>query len=385
MIERIRTFHLEHSLDKPFGFSQWFYDKRHSLIIEITDSSGAIGYGECYGPASVIQTAIDKIYAPIVMGEDPLMNEVIWQKCWKGTLDFAVKGIMMGAISGIDMALFDLKGKLLNSNLSILMGGNVRRSLVGYATGMYFDHDSDANLIKNIITEAEGYIEAGFTALKIKIGKNTNFDKALIKEMRESFPNIQLMADANHGYDINEAIVIGRHLEENNYLWFEEPLSPTQLDLYSLLSGKLDIAISAGESEQTRWGFQKMLASKAVTIIQPDMAYCGGPSEALKIRSIASSYGINTVPHCWGTQLNLACAAHFLSTSMVEPGRKEEPPLMLEIDHTPNPLRDEIFNKKVTITDGYVEIPDGHGLGVEVDLDATSNFCVHQTEQVYGK
>ena len=285
----------------------------------------------------------------------------------------------------IDMALFDLKGKLLNSNLSILMGGNVRRSLVGYATGMYFDHDSDANLIKKIITEAEGYIEAGFTALKIKIGKNTNFFKSLIKEMRESFPNIQLMADANHGYDINEAIVIGRHLEENNYLWFEEPLSPTQLDLYSLLSGKLDIAISAGESEQTRWGFQKMLSSKAVTIIQPDMAYCGGPSEALKIRSIASSYGINTVPHCWGTQLNLACAAHFLSTSMVEPGRKEEPPLMLEIDHTPNPLRDEIFNKKVTITDGNVEIPDGYGLGVEVDLDAISNFCVHQTEQVYGK
>ena len=310
MIERIRTFHLEHSLDKPFGFSQWFYDKRHSLIIEITDSSGAIGYGECYG-ASVIQTAIDKIYAPIVMGEDPLMNEVIWQKCWKGTLDFAVKGIMMGAISGIDMALFDLKGKLLNSNLSILMGGNVRRSLVGYATGMYFDHDSDANLIKKIITEAEGYIEAGFTALKIKIGKNTNFDKALIKEMRESFPNIQLMADANHGYDINEAIVIGRHLEENNYLWFEEPLSPTQLDLYSLLSGKLDIAISAGESEQTRWGFQKMLASKAVTIIQPDMAYCGGPSEALKIRSIASSYGIKYCSSLLGNSIKFSLCCSF--------------------------------------------------------------------------
>lgn len=385
MIERIRTYCLEHSLDKPFGFSQWFYNKRHSLIVEITDSSGAIGYGECYGPALVTQTAIDNIYAPLIIGDDPLLNEVIWQKCWKSTLDFAVSGVMMGGMSGIDMALLDLKGKLLNINTSTLMGGSVRTSLQGYATGMYFDNDSDKNLIKKIIKEAEGYIDAGFKALKIKIGKNINFDKALIKQIRSIFPDIKLMADANHAYDINEAIIIGKLLEENNYSWFEEPLSPTQLNLYSSLSNKLDIAVSAGESEQTRWGFQKMLDCKAVTIIQPDMAYCGGPSEALKIRSIASSYGINTIPHCWGTQLNLSCAAHFLSTSMIEPGRNEEPLLMLEVDHTPNPLRDNIFNNKVIITKGNVQVPDEPGLGVEINLDAMLKFCIHQTEKMNGK
>ena len=193
------------------------------------------------------------------------------------------------------------------------------------------------------------------------------------------------MADANHAYDINEAVIIGKLLEENNYSWFEEPLSPTQLNLYSSLSNKLDIAVSAGESEQTRWGFQKMLDCKAVTIIQPDMAYCGGPSEALKIRSIASSYGINTIPHCWGTQLNLSCAAHFLSTSMIEPGRNEEPLLMLEVDHTPNPLRDDIFNNKVIITKGNVQVPNEPGLGVEINLDAMLKFCIHQTEKMNGK
>ena len=115
------------------------------------------------------------------------------------------------------------------------MGGSVRTSLQGYATGMYFDNDSDKNLIKKIIKEAEGYIDSGFKALKIKIGKNISFDKTLIKQIRSIFPDIKLMADANHAYDINEAVIMEKLLEENNYSWFEEPLSPNPIKLILII------------------------------------------------------------------------------------------------------------------------------------------------------
>jgi D-galactarolactone cycloisomerase len=142
----------------------------------------------------------------------------------------------------------------------------------------------------------------------------------------------------------------------------------------------LDIAVATGECEQTRWGFQTLLQAGAATILQPDMAYCGGPTEALKIRAMASAKGVNVIPHCWGTQLNLACATHFLATARAEPGRAEPQALLLEVDNSPNPMRTEIFKTSVVVAEGRVQVPSEAGLGVEPDLKELQRFCINQTE-----
>ena len=123
MIESIRTYLLEHNLNEPIGFSQWYYTKRKALLIEIVDSSGAIGWGECYGPAGVTQSAVETFYAPLLIGKNALENESLWNSLWHASHDFSMKGVMMGAISGLDMALLDPEGKLLNVSASVLMGG----------------------------------------------------------------------------------------------------------------------------------------------------------------------------------------------------------------------------------------------------------------------
>ncbi len=380
MIECIRTYRLQHALEEPFGFSQWHYDTRSALLVEVVDGSGAVGWGECYGPAEVTQCAIASFYAPLLVGWDALCNEAAWQHCWRASLDFARKGIMMGAMSGLDMALLDLKGKLLGVSASELMGGRVRNSVPCYATGMYFRKEPEPRLLETILAEAGQYVDQGFKALKIKIGKNTAFDKELIAAMRRAFPNVRLMADSNHAYDVPEALEVGRVLDAHAYAWFEEPLSPQCGDRFRDLADKLNTPIATGECEQTRWGFRELLSHGGVHIAQPDLAYCGGPTEALKIRAIASSRGVNVLPHVWGTMLNLAAATHFLATTCVEPGRAEPAEPLLEADRTANPMRDEMYAERLEIVRGVAQVPVAPGLGVEPDRKAMEQFCVQKTE-----
>jgi len=309
-----------------------------------------------------------------------LTTDVIWQHMWRSSLDFARGGIMMGAMSGIDMALWDLKGKVLGLSVSELMGGRYRDVVPCYATGMYFQDLPEDELLPLLVKEAKGYANEGFAAMKVKVGKTPNFDEQLIVAMRKALPSTQLMADSNHAYDLPEAIKIGRVLDKQNYAWFEEPLSPEHGNLFKQLHEKLDLTIATGECEQTRFGFMKLIESGGVSLLQPDLAYCGGPSEALKIRTLASANGINCIPHVWGTMLNFAAATHFLASAYHEPGRAEPKQLFLEYDRTENPLRDELYDIAIEVQDGSAIVPTIPGLGVEIDIQAMKQFDINNTE-----
>lgn len=379
-IECIRTHHLRCHLDKPFGFSQWSYDQRNVLAVEIIADNGVSGWGECYGPADVIQAAVEKFYAPRILGLDALSTEMIWHHMWRSSIDFARSGIMMAGMSGIDMALWDLKGKALDMSVSQLMGGCLRDKVPCYATGMYYRDLPEHELLPALIEEAVSYANEGFKAMKIKVGKNLEFDEKFIVALRKALPNTILAADSNHAFDLPEAIHIAKVLEENGYVWFEEPLSPEHPHLFRQLHEKTNIAIATGECEQTRYGFQRLIQEGGVQLVQADLAYCGGPSEALKIRTLASASGLNMIPHVWGTQLNLAAATHFLATGYAEPGRAEEKKLFLEYDRTENPLRDNLYSVEVEVTNGEAIVPTAPGLGVEIDLNALKEFDVCATE-----
>ena len=379
-IDCIRTHHLRNEMDRPFGFSQWYYGTRNALLVEIVADDGTTGWGECYGPAEVTQAAVTSFYAPRLLRRDPLATDRLWHEMWQWSLDFARGGIMMAAMSGIDIALWDLKGKVLGQSVAELMGGRFRDTLSCYATGMYFTELPEDALVDSLVNEAVQHRDRGFAAMKIKVGKNPAFDIRLIAAMREALPDTTLMADANHAYDLPEAVRIGRVLEQHDFAWFEEPLSPEYETQFRQLADKLDIPLAAGECEQTRHGFRRLLSPGGVQIAQPDLAYCGGISEALKIRAVASALGVNVVPHCWGTMLNLAAASHFLASGFREPGRAEEGGAILELDRTPNPLRDELFDTAVDIDGATVRVPTSPGLGVAVNRSALAAFQVKETE-----
>ncbi len=379
-IECVRTHWLRAPLSQRLGFSQCFIDAREVLWVEIITSDGTSGWGECYGPAAVCQAAVDSLYAPRLVGENPLAHERLWHRLWRETLDFARGGILMAAISGLDIALWDLKGKLLGLPVSELLGGRQSDSVAGYATGMYFRDLPEDALIEVLVEEAIGYYENGFGALKIKIGKNWAFDSRLIVAMREALPEAMLMADANHAYELSEAVGTAKLLEQCRYVWFEEPLSPEYEWQFRQLSERTDIPLAAGECEQTRHGFRRLLSPGGVQIAQPDLAYCGGITEGLKIRALASSHGVNVVPHCWGTLWNLAAASHFVASGFWEPGRLESPAPLLEVDRSPNPLRDELFAAGVEIDGSRVKVPTASGLGVVADEQAMMDFRVNRTE-----
>jgi D-galactarolactone cycloisomerase len=319
-------------------------------------------------------------YAPRLLRLDPMQTDVIWHHMWQSSLDFARRGVMMAAMSGIDMALWDLKGKALGVSVSELMGGRYRDRVPCYATGMYYKDRPESRLLPELVEEAVGYSKQGFHAIKIKIGKTLEFDRELIRAMRKALPLAVLMADANHAYDLPEAVSIGALLSDEGFAWFEEPLSPEHPQPYRQLHDAVRVPLASGECEQTRFGFQALLSPGGVDIAQPDLAFCGGPSEALRIRAIASSLGVNVVPHAWGTMLNLAAALHFLASDFRQPGRSDPAQGMLELDQTENLLRDEIFRTPLEITNAVATVPDRPGLGVELDLAAMKKFCEKEEE-----
>ena len=211
-ITKVETYIVKDKLSQSFYFSQWKYSERCICLVKITDTNGQYGWGEGYGPASVLEAGI-KLLKPLLIGENPLQNEVIWNKMHRKTLDYARKGVLIASISAIDIAVMDLKGKNLGLSVANLLGGHLRKKVQPYATGMYF---SDLkNPSKNYQKEAEKYINMGFKAIKMKVGLGVKQDFQNVKLMREIIgDDIMLMIDSNHAYSYNEALSLSKKIEQ---------------------------------------------------------------------------------------------------------------------------------------------------------------------------
>jgi len=373
-IKDIQAYSLATPTPQPFSFSQWEYRAKTNTVVKVTTDSGLVGWGECYGPSKPVAAAVNGFYRERLIGRDPLGNERVWQFMWQQSLDFARKGVMMAAMSGIDLALWDIKGKAVNLPVRTLLGGS-SDPVPCYATGMYFRPGlAEEAMIASLLREAASYFEAGYGMIKIKIGKTLGFDRRLIVAMRQAFPDSRLAADANHAYNYKEAVMIGKRLEDHAFEWFEEPLSPEHLADFALLRAQLRIPIAAGECEQTRFGFRALAEARALDIMQPDLAYCGGLTEFQKINGIAAAYGVTVIPHCWGLLINQAAAASALSMIADNPGRLEPAPLLLEHDRTEHPIRDAIFTLKHEVRNGVLHFNSAPGLGVDIDPTAMTRF-----------
>ena len=374
-ISKIETYVLKDTLEKSFFFSQWEYSERCICIVKITCSDGTYGWGEGYGPANILESGIEFLKAQ-VLGENPLHNEVIWNKMYRKTLDFARRGVLVASMSAIDIAIWDIKGKLLNQSVGSLLGGVQRKYVVPYATGMYFTEKD--NLTKDFEVEAKLYLEKGFKAIKMKVGLGISKDVSNVKHLRSIIGyDIKLMIDSNHAYTYTEALELSKKLEKYEISWFEEPVSPEFYEQYAELRQKTTIPIAGGECEYLRFGFHQLLKNKSVDIIQPDICACGGLTEAKRIASLASTYGVDIVPHTWGSSIGIHVALHFISNLESLPGRMFSPDFLLEFDQTENALREQLTFPKLEMKNGKIQVPNSPGLGLEVNEDELHKFVNH--------
>ena len=390
-LRTIETFILRVPLGKQrFFSSQAAFPERNSLLVKITTEDGLVGWGEGgqYGPPEPVASCIRDVLSPRLLGRTVGHPAQVWEELYAFSRDFGQKGTYIEALSAIDIALWDLRGKLLGQPVHALIGGSFRPAVRAYATGCYYgeDYRDQPAVLRSLAVEAETYRAAGFDTLKMKIGLlPIERDAERVAVVREAIgPGTGLLVDANHAYSASGAVRMGRALERNDVLWFEEPVVPEDRDGYRRVRDALDVPIAGGECEFTRYGFLELFRNQCLDIAQPDLCVCGGFSEWIRIQSLALSFGVLTVPHVWGSGVAIAAALHAIATIpptpyTVDPVALQNEP-MIEFDRKPNALRDELLAETFVLEGGAVRVPTGPGLGVTVDEGVVARYAQPGTD-----
>lgn len=377
LIKKVTCHVVSAPVERPFTSSRgWLYKTRGSCIVEIETADGIVGWGECYGPSAVAKAYLETQFAPRIIGRDAFDVEVIWEDLYNRIKDYGGRGMATSALSGIDIALWDIIGKTCGKPIHKLIGGAYRTEVTAYATGLYFI-DMD-RLIEEAVEEANEFVGNGFVVIKMKIGLGSpKLDIERVAAVRKAIgDDVRLMVDANHCFTVPQAIRIGRELEKLNVEWFEEPISPEDIDGYVEVTRSLDMAVAGGENEFTRWGFRDLVVRKAMDIIQPDVCAAGGISECRKIATLASAHGVECIPHAWGSAIGLAATLHFLAALPDQPPSFRPMPPLLELEQCENPFRDLLSVEPILQKDGKVQIPTGAGLGIEINRSVLDRYRV---------
>lgn len=379
-ITTIETFLLESPIEQSFGWSQGWVGKRNTGLVKVTTDEGLVGWGEgISGPADAV---IRDLFGPMLLGQNPLNRLGLWQQMFAALYNANVAGGFAGsAISALDTALWDIAGKAAGQPIYALLGGQIRDKVAVYATGLYY---TEGEFPDRLLDEARGYVEAGFKGMKTKVGGlKLNEDVQRVAAIREAIgPDIYLAVDANQAYNAPTAIRIGQRLADYDILWFEEPVSARDMAGYVQVKSALPMAISGGENLRTRYAFAPVFAARAMDIIQPDVVNVGGITELRNVAMTANTFGVQVNPHVWGSPVMIAATLHVAATiPPCPPARTPEPyqqePVM-EFDRTPSPLRQELCNIPFDQEDGFVAVPDGPGLGIEIDETVLQRLSVRQ-------
>ncbi len=373
----IKTHVLSTPLSEPFAFSMGWVSRRSTMIVELITDDGVTGWGEalCHGlqPPEIAATIVHTALKPVVIGQDPFDVDVLWERMYNRTRPFGQKGAVPNAISAVDIAIWDCMGRALGKPVHKLLGGAYRTEVQPYATGFY--RVKGGNYPADAVDEARRHLDSGFTAMKLKIGFGVEEDIAYVHAVREGIgPGPKLMVDANHAYNVGAARRILKAIEPAHIHWFEEPISPEDIDGYRELKNLTDIYLAAGENEFTKIGFRDWISRRAVDMIQPDLCSAGGFTECRKISALAQAWHLPVIPHVWASGIGLAASLQFIATLPPAPLALHPIEPMLEYDQSAHPFRQDLIGGAITMIDGMVRIPDGPGLGIEVNRDVLERY-----------
>lgn len=384
-IASIKSHVLAYDLPEELGYSQQYYAARTAHIVEVTTDEGLVGWGECFGPGNVARAnkvIVEQVIQPMVLGMDVLDRSVIWHRVYNLLRDHGQKGMPIQALSGVDIALWDLAGKIAGLPLCQMVGGRFRDQVPVYGYGMMLKRESLADHVGRFADEAAAIKEMGFIATKMKVGLGAKDDIKLAEAVRrgvgEDFP---FMVDANHCYTADEALVLGEALDALDAYWVEEPVAPEDRDGYRHLRSRLKTRIAGGEAEFTRYGWRDLLDADCLDIAQPEVCALGGVSEYLKVMAQCQARFTPVVNHVWGSAIAVATNLHLLAAMEPMPGGLFPVEPWLEFDTTDNKFRDDLLEEPLDIqgqvkVNGMVSVPTGPGLGVEPDRGFLQNYAV---------
>jgi L-alanine-DL-glutamate epimerase-like enolase superfamily enzyme len=351
-------------------------DSFNMCLVEIDTDAGITGLGEAkaavgnLGNYAAIVTLIQEEFAPLLMGRDPRDITGAWDLLYNGSrAHYAIRegrtfptigrrGITLSAVSGVDIALWDILGRSLDVPLWRLMGGRYRDRVPAYASGGWAP-------VGSIGKQMLQYVERGHRAVKMRVGlqdASVDDSAARVAEARETLgPGVAIMVDAHGTWSVREAQRFARKIEAYDLAWLEEPVSPDNLAGQAEVRRSTDIPIAAGESEQTRFAFREMLEARAVDVLQPDPAIAGGLTETRTIAALAASQGLTVAPHLWGSAILFATGLHLcVSTPCAT---------LLEYSRGHNPLLNDLVEEEIAFEDGHLLAPTAPGLGLTLRRD----------------
>lgn len=347
------------SRDRKIGF-------RGAAFVVIDTDIGIQGIGEGYGPEFfIIKNIVEKKYTPLLRNENPMDIEKIWKKMLTEPVYWDQKGQGVSAASGVDMALWDIVGKMLGAPVYRLLGGDAHGTgkIKSYASDLFWDTP------ERMAEAAKNYVRKGFRAVKTHLGNGLEEDERRVVAIKESIGDADLMVDMNCGYDRVTALKVGRMLESHDVFWYEEPLSPYDLEGYAYLKGKLDIPIATGENEYTKWGFKELFLRGGVDYAMPDIMRCGGITETKKICALAEAFDVIVTPHNYTTGVGLAATIQLMACT---PNCQ-----LLEYDVTPYPLYEQLLKRPLEFdSNGMITLPEDPGLGVELREDMVEKYSI---------
>lgn len=366
-VTEVETFPLESEIpDGGYGSSKGRVTHRVATLVKVTTSDGVSGWGESYGmPHHVAPFLADQGAA--LLGRPADIRETRILDGLSVNYHMTSGGPHVAALSGLDTALWDAQARTFGVPVGQLLGGRLRDAVEAYASSGYVTRTRDLGEFRNMMAANAA---EGFRATKIKIGISPGEDRARTTIARELMGDDGLViVDYNANMTAATVRRSVRHIQDLDPYWVEEPLPPEDHKGWRGL-GDLGLPLSGGEALYSRYGFRDPIAEHRFDIVQPDLAKCGGFTEAQAIRAMAAAWNLRLSPHCWGTGVVQAATLQLLSAVPDAPfGMAGGEPLIFEFDRGHNPLREGVLAEPIRPAEGRVAIPDGPGIGVEIDED----------------
>ncbi len=341
-------------LDPP---SPWGEGLRKQLLVRVATDEGLTGWGEAFalGAPRAVAAVVEEALAPLLLGEAPAEIERLTDRLHRATFLFGRRGLAMCAISGVELALWDLAGKARGVPVYELTGGLVQPRVPAYASLLRYERPHE------VAVAARQAAARGFRAVKLH-----QTDVASVRAAREAVGSeVALMLDVNCPWSAAEAIRMGRALAEFDLAWLEEPVWPPE-DYRALaeVSAALDTPVAAGENEATAVGFREVIAQRAVDILQPSVTKVGGLGEAKKICALAAAWNVAVVPHSFYFGPGLAATLHLIAST----------PGLHWVEYPGGELEAPLLTEPIQAVDGWVTVPTGPGLGVTVNEEVLRRY-----------
>ena len=333
--------------------------KRDAVVVRVTTAGGIVGWGEAHHGRcpGAIAKLIDTTMRQLVVGMDASDVVGIWSRIYR--MQFASHGMGTAAwlaMSGIDLALWDIRGKAVGWPVYKLLGGK-SREIPAYAGGISLGYQEP----KQLNDEIRGLLARGYRAVKLRVGDTVANDIMRVEAVRKAFPDLVILADANTAYTVDDVRGVMPALEANRVRWLEEPFAPHDHRSYAEAVKLGRVPLAAGENHYTRYEFTRVIEDGSITILQPDLSKTGGITEALRIAAMASGWKLQINPHTLLTGINMAASIHLLAS--IDNAGYFEADVAAE-----NPFRDELCTPALTVSaNGTVKPHEAPGLGVEVN------------------